>query len=222
MNWTNLITAAKDRAATAATAASKYAEILRGYVDVDIPGRRFFIADTILKKLLEAGLEAKDMALISLDHRGEAHHLVLKTKEGTLSAVVTLREIRWADVDQFAVVVETPEPPTVAEKPGVTWLISAIATLIGGTQLAEDTFAMALPEDLKWDGKRAVATFRVPAARRLPESLLKAGPLSLPADTSGPLGIWFACNDAALLSRLTDQVSSLAVQYLTARILRGR
>jgi hypothetical protein len=197
---------------------SRHAETLRGHVNIDVEGRRLFVADPVISKLLGMAVATEGMELISLEHRGESHELSLKIGGGPVSATVTLREVRWAG-DEFSVVVETPQPPTLAERPLITWLVSAIAHIMGGTQLAERTFALALPETLQWDGKKAVATFRLPTDRRLPPGLLPAGPLVLPINTADPSGLWFSCAEVSVLNWLFRQICAQVVRVVVGRFI---
>ena len=212
--WTEVVMSAVD--AARAPIADKLA-LLNEHVRVDAANHSIFLSDWALIRAVE--FAAKNSEGIELDEfkRGEAgYDCTLRTSSGVVHVVVEPTSIEWKD-DKIVVHLATHSAVLIEQRPVVTVIARAIASMFGGTQVAEKLLSAPLPSHVRWNGREVAAEFGLPSA-----TVMLAGQTVLPVNrgkTHGKDGAWLQCRSAEDAERLRNDllkyVGAFAMEFAT-------
>ena len=123
-----------------------------GEVEIDVARQRLMVSDALLGRLVRQGAQAVDgVEVLNFEWDGAAYGCRVRTGERTLSARILPVSVKWVD-GMIELAASTPEPPTIEDAPGATWLLARFVGLFGGGALGGYVLSRGAPEGLRWDG----------------------------------------------------------------------
>ena len=208
--WTEVVMNAVD--AARAPIADKLA-LLNEHVRLDAANHSIFLSDWALIKAVEFTAKSSEGIELNEFKRGQAgYDCAVRTSSGVVHVVVEPTSIEWSD-DKIVVHLATPSAVLIEQRPVVTFIARAIASMFGGTQVAEKLLSAPLPSHVRWNGREVAAEFSLPGAvARL------TGQAVLPvARAEG--GSWLQCGSPQEAEQLRDNllkyVGAFAMEFAT-------